>query len=69
MSLKLKKVIDAGAVVLNSQGKILLIFQSRNKFWDIPKGRKEERESLEQAFRRELKEETGIEKFELIKDF
>jgi 8-oxo-dGTP pyrophosphatase MutT (NUDIX family) len=53
------KIIEAaGAVVINEERDILGIF--RNGFWDLPKGKIEKNESLEEAAIREVKEETGI---------
>ena len=53
------KIIEAaGAVVINGERDILGIF--RNGFWDLPKGKIEKNESLEEAAIREVQEETGI---------
>jgi 8-oxo-dGTP pyrophosphatase MutT (NUDIX family) len=48
----------AGGLVVNSEGEILFIF--RNGKWDLPKGKVENGESLEQAAVREVEEECGI---------
>ncbi|MEZ5024352.1 MAG: NUDIX domain-containing protein [Chitinophagales bacterium] len=53
----------AGGVVQNDEGKILLIF--RKDFWDLPKGKIEKGESIEQAAVREVKEETGVKRLQL----
>lgn len=55
----------AGGVVENNQGEILLIF--RRGFWDLPKGKVDEGETLEQTAVREVEEETGLKKLKLIK--
>lgn len=56
---KVYKVIHAaGGLVVNAQGKVLMIF--RLKKWDLPKGKMEEAETPEEAAVREVKEETGI---------
>lgn len=53
------KVLDAaGGVVQNEQGDYLLIFR-RHK-WDLPKGKVEIGEELEEAALREVQEETGV---------
>ena len=53
------KVVEAaGGVVSNKNGEILFI--RRMGKWDLPKGKIEKGESLEQAAIREVEEETGI---------
>lgn len=49
-------------VVMNPEGKVLLVHKPRKRdAWQIPQGGVEEGESLDEAVRRELREETGIE--------
>lgn len=55
----------AGGLVQNEKGEILLIFR-RNK-WDLPKGKVEDGEALEDAALREVTEETGVTGLALIK--
>ncbi|MGE6259711.1 NUDIX hydrolase [Heyndrickxia sporothermodurans] len=43
--------------------------QTKFGIWDFPKGGVEPNESLEQALFRELKEETGSNKYQIIKLF
>ncbi|MBL4654991.1 MAG: NUDIX domain-containing protein [Bacteroidia bacterium] len=60
------ELIDAaGGIVKNSNGEILMIF--RRGMWDLPKGKVEEEESIEEAAIREVKEECGIDSLEIIK--
>jgi 8-oxo-dGTP pyrophosphatase MutT (NUDIX family) len=52
-------VINAGGgVVSNSQNELLMIF--RNNKWDLPKGKQENRETIESCALREVQEECGI---------
>ena len=48
----------AGGLVFNKDGDILMIF--RNGKWDLPKGKLEIGESLEECVMREVEEECGI---------
>lgn len=58
----LKKKIDymiaAGGLVVNEEGNFLFIY--RNGKWDLPKGRKEKGETIQEAAIREVEEETGV---------
>ncbi len=51
-------ITAAGGVVINDEGKILMIFR-RGK-WDLPKGKLEEGELIEDCAEREVMEETGL---------
>lgn len=56
--------IGVGALVFNSQGKVLLVERMnppRAGEWHIPGGRLEPGESLSECCRREVREETGLE--------
>lgn len=53
----------AGGVVQNEQKEVLSIF--RLGHWDLPKGKVEEGESLEESAVREVEEETGIQNIQL----
>ena len=55
-----------GGLVKNKHGEIMVIFR-RGK-WDLPKGKAEKGESIEQTAIREVEEECGLEGIEL-KDF
>lgn len=56
---------SAGGYVLNVVGQSLVIF--RNGLWDLPKGKVEPGESIEEAAVREVMEETGISKPEIVR--
>lgn len=60
---KLPVIVAGGGVVQNEQGKILFIY--RKKKWDLPKGRIDNGETLEQGSKREVKEETGVKKLKV----
>lgn len=53
-----KKIIAAGGLVINKKNEILFIFR-RGK-WDLPKGKLDEGEDIEQCAIREVEEETGL---------
>ena len=54
----------AGGLVINDQGALLCIM--RNGRWDLPKGKAEYNEDLQQTAIREVMEETGLPKPKLI---
>lgn len=55
---KIPLVIAAGGVVTNKEGKVLFIY--RNDKWDLPKGKLDKGETLEECAIREVIEETGV---------
>ena len=61
----LPNVVAGGGKVLNSSGRILFIY--RNGKWDLPKGKKEPNETIDQTALREVKEETGIKELSITK--
>ena len=62
------KIIAAGGIVFNESNDVLLIY--RRGFWDLPKGKLDDGESIETCAQREVCEETGISFSNLsIKDF
>jgi ADP-ribose pyrophosphatase YjhB (NUDIX family) len=62
---KFPNVIAGGGKVINEQGKVLFIF--RNDKWDLPKGRIEYGESIEEGAIREVEEETGAKDLTITK--
>ncbi len=53
------KVIEAaGGKVVNTKNEILFIYREHK--WDLPKGKIEKNETIEQAALREVEEETGV---------
>jgi 8-oxo-dGTP pyrophosphatase MutT (NUDIX family) len=54
----------SGGLVQNEEKKMLMIFR-RGK-WDLPKGKIDDGETLEQCAVREVEEETGLTKIELL---
>ncbi|MCP4443355.1 MAG: NUDIX domain-containing protein [Aureispira sp.] len=54
-----------GGVVFNESGKILAIY--RGGYWDLPKGKTEKGETMEETAIREVQEETGVENITLDK--
>ena len=58
-----KQIIAAGGLVTNPHHEILWIF--RRGFWDLPKGKLEEGETIQTCALREVQEETGIHKLQL----
>ncbi len=61
---KLPNVVAGGGKVYNENGEILFIY--RNDKWDLPKGKAEKKESIEDTAIREVEEETGIKNLEII---
>lgn len=53
-----KLIVAAGGIVENADEKFLFIF--RRGHWDLPKGKLDAEESLEECAKREIGEETGI---------
>jgi 8-oxo-dGTP pyrophosphatase MutT (NUDIX family) len=62
----MKKTISAGGIIINSKNQIVLVYHGKGN-WNFPKGHVEKGETLEETARREIAEESGITKLELIK--
>lgn len=61
---KFTGITAGGGVVYNKEGQLLLI--KRQGKWDLPKGKKDEHETIENASVREVREECGIEKISVV---
>ncbi len=61
----LEVIQAAGGLVKNELGEYLWIF--RKEKWDLPKGKIEKNESIEEAAVREIMEETGLPEVKIIK--
>lgn len=61
---KLKVIVAAGGLVYNSNNEILFIY--RNKKWDLPKGKAEKGENIEETALREVEEETHVQGLEIV---
>ena len=61
----LPNVVAGGGKVYNDKGEVLFIY--RNDKWDLPKGKTERKESIEETAIREVEEETGVEGLKITK--
>ncbi|GAA4893530.1 NUDIX domain-containing protein [Flaviramulus aquimarinus] len=62
---KLPNVIAGGGKVYNDNGEVLFIY--RNDKWDLPKGKTEGKETIEETALREVSEETGVAGLQITK--
>ena len=60
---KMNVVVAAGGMVVNNKEEILFIY--RNNRWDLPKGKTEKNEGIEESAIREVEEETGVQDLEI----
>ena len=58
----------AGGIVLGDHGTVALVWSANSQAWLFPKGKIEEGETLEEAARREIAEETGLTDLEYLDD-
>ena len=63
----MKKSTSAGGLVVNSKGKICLVWQPNSQTWAIPKGHIEEGETILETAKREIYEETGLKNIKKIR--
>lgn len=61
----LPNVLAGGGKVFNAKNEILFIY--RNNRWDLPKGKAEGKESIEDTAVREVEEETGVTDLKIVK--
>jgi len=61
----LPNVIAGGGKVINAKDETLFIY--RNDKWDLPKGKAESNETIEETAIREVEEETGIQDLSIVK--
>lgn len=61
----MQKIIAAGGLVLNESSELLMIF--RRGFWDLPKGKLDDGETIEHCAIREVQEETGLKNIHINK--
>lgn len=55
---KFQQINAGGGLVRNNEGRYLLIY--RHNIWDLPKGKQEPDEAIEECALREVREETGL---------
>ena len=61
----LPNVVAGGGKAYNAKDEILFIY--RNNKWDLPKGKAERKESIEETALREVEEETGVTGLKIVK--
>jgi len=58
----------AGGIVLGDNGTVALVWSKNSQSWLFPKGKIDDNETLEEAARREIAEETGLTDLEYLDD-
>ncbi|MFA6475204.1 MAG: NUDIX domain-containing protein [Patescibacteria group bacterium] len=64
-SLQRTKQKSVGAVILNAKQQVLIMYSAKNHYWEFPKGKVESGEKELDTLKREIFEETGIQRFRL----
>lgn len=68
-----RREFSAGAVVFRRAGEktfyLILHYHFKGDYWDFPRGNIEKGETAQQAAKREIKEETGINEFKFVEGF
>lgn len=59
-------IVAAGGLVTNEKDELLMIFR-RGK-WDLPKGKLDDGETIEESALREVREETGLQQLDLLNE-
>lgn len=54
------EIVAAGGVVVNHEGRVLLVHRPNYNDWSFPKGKLDEGETIEAGALREVREETGL---------
>jgi len=67
MKSNVKITESAGGIVLNSDNKILIVNQNYDS-WSLPKGHRSRGETILEAAKREIHEESGVKQLDYIKD-
>lgn len=57
------EIVAGGGLVKNSKNELLMIF--RRGFWDLPKGKQDDDETIEICALREVEEETGLQNVQI----
>jgi 8-oxo-dGTP pyrophosphatase MutT (NUDIX family) len=63
-----QSVISSGGVILDAEGRILLLRRKQEGTWVLPKGRVESGETLRQTALREVEEETGLKNLRVLRE-
>ncbi|MDO9536786.1 MAG: NUDIX domain-containing protein [Thermoplasmata archaeon] len=61
-------VVSAGGVILDKQGRVLVLRRKQEGTWVLPKGRIEPGETLRQTALREVEEETGLKDLKIARE-
>jgi 8-oxo-dGTP pyrophosphatase MutT (NUDIX family) len=64
----IQSVVSAGGVILDAEGRVLLLRRKQEGTWVLPKGRVEPGETLRQTALREVEEETGLKNLRIMRE-